>query len=203
MTLRRTALIAALLLGAEAPRIFAQTRDSSRLAIDLPDSVRTFVRTEMKQLANPAEGYVVRYRRVDGLAADVFVYPGPDFASNCDLACARNVMEREGGSLVASFPEIIRRKYIDTVGTVHDSAVTPASSEHWRLGRHIQFETRIHGEPRWSDMFLFYAPGLRIKVRATYVPGELQRANIAEFARAAVDAITGGTVAHETDRPDR
>jgi hypothetical protein len=183
------------LLFCRTEALAAQANDSGGLTITVPDSVRLFRRTETQRYPDPADGMLFRFRRSDGLGADAFLYPGPDFGKDCDIACARELIAREGNQFIGSFPELVRRKYLDTIANVRDSVLTPPSQARWRIGRHIQFETRVHGEARWSEMFLYYQPELRVKVRATYVPGDAHQRDIAEFARSLMDAIANGGAA--------
>ena len=178
---------------ASAPRANAQAADSGGVTLQMPDSIGLFVMTERRTLPDPMDGMFIRFRRSDGLGADLFLYPGPDFSDDCDLSCARELLKREGDQFIGAFPELVRRKYLDTIGTVRDSALVPPARATWRIGRHVWFETRVGGSPRWSDMYLYYQPRLRIKVRATYAADSAQHSEIAEFARAAMDAVANGS----------
>ena len=178
---------------ASAPRANAQAADSGGVTLQMPDSIGLFVMTERRTLSDPMDGMFIRFRRSDGLGADLFLYPGPDFSDDCDLSCASELLKREGDQFIGAFPELVRRKYLDTIGTVRDSALVPPARATWRIGRHVWFETRVGGSPRWSDMYLYYQPRLRIKVRATYAADSAQHSEIAEFARAAMDAVANGS----------
>jgi hypothetical protein len=186
-----------ILLCASPASLAAQAKDSGGVTIHVPDSVGQFQRVETKRFPEAANGTMFRYRRGDRLVADAFLYPGPDLGVACDLACAGRLLAREGDGFVSSLPELVRRQYIDTVGTVHDSTLTPSSRANWQLGRHVHYETRMRGDARWSDLFLFYLPNLRVKVRATYEPGDVHRNDIAAFAHALMDGLTSDTSAEQ------
>jgi hypothetical protein len=175
-------------------------QDAGR-GIDLrvPDSIGAFRRIQRKDFEDPSQGVMLRYRRADSLTADLFVYPGPDLAKKCDLACAREVLKREGDDFAQVFPEMIRRGYVDTISVASDSALTPDSAASWRLGRHMRFLERQGGQPRWSDLYVYYLPGFRLKVRATYLPEPALAAGIAQFAASAVPAVTGPPPASSDD----
>jgi hypothetical protein len=102
-------------------------------------------------------------------------------------------MAREGDDFVGAFPELVRRKYADTIAVASDRPLSPDSAAPWRLGRHLRLFERQAGRPRWSDFYLYYLPGFRLKVRATYAPDSALAAAVAQFASDAMPAITGRT----------
>ena len=55
---------------------------------------------------------------------DVFVYAGPDFATNCAAECAQGLMANEGDGFVHAIPVLIERKYMDSATVRFDSILT-------------------------------------------------------------------------------
>jgi hypothetical protein len=51
---------------------------------------------------------------------------------------------------------------------VRDDALVPIPGVPWQLGRHLLLAVRRDGRAQRSDLYLFYQPGLRVKLRATY-----------------------------------
>jgi hypothetical protein len=174
-----------------ASTLGAQRADEAGITLRVPDSIGVFRMLERRDFPDRAQGSMLRYRRADSLTADVFLYAGPDLARECDLACARGVMAREGDDFVGAFPEMVRRKYADTIAVTSDSALTADSAAAWRLGRHLRLFERQAGRERWSDYYLYYLPGFRLKVRATYPPDAALAAAVARFTADAIPAITG------------
>lgn len=77
----------------------AQRADSGTVQLVVPQSVGEWVFAGRHDYPDPALGVLVRYRRSDSLRADVFAYPGPDFATRCPMACAKNFLERGSATL--------------------------------------------------------------------------------------------------------
>jgi len=185
-----TAIATSLLLLDLSACASVPKRGSGGIALRVPDSIGVFALIKRHDYPDAALGVQLRYQRADSLWADVFLYPGADLGKKCNLECARKVLEREGAGFIASFPEYIRRGYMDTIAVTSDRNLKPSSDDQWRLGRHLRFDQRSRGQPRWSDLYLYYLPGYRIKVRATYAPDSLFAGYIAAFATAAVPALT-------------
>ena len=183
--LAATLLVLAATAGAQAPA--ARSGRDLRIA----RTVGEFQLTGTQRLDSAAGGGVLlRYVRADTLRADVFVYPGPDFATKCPEACAQRLLANEGDGFVQSLPLMVERKFMDSATVRTDSLLPPTATGGWRLARQISLDEYRHGAPVWSEFFLFYIDGARIKVRATY-PREAARADgIASLARAIVAALT-------------
>lgn len=182
-------LTAATLLGAR-PSHGQGTADTSAISLRVPDSIGAFRMIQRKDFENAAEGVMLRYHRpADSLQADVFAYAGPGFDAECDSACARNVLRREGDDFVAAFPELRRLGYVDSIAVASDRMLTPPAGALWRMGRHLRFRQQRQGRLEWSDLYLYYLPGYRIKVRATYSPDSARAAGAAELATAAPHAL--------------
>jgi hypothetical protein len=171
------------------PALGAQDAPTRTTGLNAPDSILQFRRIRTQRAASEAEGVRVRYGMGDSVRVDVFIYPGPDFSSNCDSSCARRLLSSEGDGFVALLPELVRRQYIDSVGTITDSSMTPGPTSLWRMGRHIRFETKTKGEPGWSDFVLAYQPGARIKMRASYSQSVSKQAAVDAFVRKAVEVF--------------
>ena len=198
MSLRLVVFLTALTVAAGDA---AAQADTSRVHLRVPDSIGAFRGRERRDFPDKADGVMLRYRRADGLQADLFVYPGPDLASNCDLACARGVLKREADDFVNSFAEFVRLHYVDTISVASDSLLEPPNGSSWRLGRHLHVTQRQQGTAQWSDLYLYYLPRIRVKVRATYAPDSSQARAIADFAAAAAPALTGGGTSLTSSAP--
>jgi hypothetical protein len=57
------------------------------IAIQIPGSIAGFAFVTRRDYEDPALGVQRRYANPVGLEADVYVYPGPDFAASCPAAC--------------------------------------------------------------------------------------------------------------------
>jgi hypothetical protein len=182
----------ATLLAGRISSVAAQSTEPRQLALRVPDSLADFRMVARKDFDDAARSVMLRYSRADGLVADVFVYPGPDFARDCDVVCARNVFKREGDEFLELFPELIRRQYVDSIGVVSDSVLTPSADGVWRLGRHVRLRQRRNGEEQWSDFYLYYVPDYRLKVRASYGPDTAAAKSIARLAGTVAFAFSRG-----------
>ena len=119
----------------------------------------------------------------------MFAYPGPDFATRCALACAKDVLDREMNDFVGAFPEMIKRKYVDTIFVVSDKMLTPTAENAWQLGRHLVLNIVSKGTAERSDFYLYYLHGFRIKLRASYVADSSRVHGVEEFAQIVVPAM--------------
>ena len=191
VTALRLCLCTSFLASALTPpaSLAGQRPDSARLIFRVPDSIGVFALAGRKDYDDPSQGIMLRYRHPDGIDADVFLYPGPDFASNCALECARKVLGAEVEQFVAAFPELVRRHYMDTIAVVRDDTLAPPLGAAWLLGRRLGLTERRNGQPLSSEFVLFYLPGARVKVRATYAPDSAHGRAILGFANAFVPAL--------------
>jgi hypothetical protein len=169
--------------GSTAP---AAADSTGRLRI--PEQMVGF--TLQTERCNPAgTDVILRYAGPDSLSLHVFVYPGPDFARDCDSACAGRMLEQEVVDFRASFPEMIRRRFVDTISVESDAAVQPKAGSGWRLARRIVLATRRAGQAERSELHLFYLRGVRVKIRATYVPTAARIAAVAALADALIPEL--------------
>ena len=180
------------MLGASLP---AQDADSARINLRVPDSIGVFAMSERKDYDDPSLGVLLRYKRADSLIVDAFVYPGADLATSCPHECAKKVLDGEVAAFIASFPEMERRGYADSISIVSDQAMTPAADDRWEMGRHLRLRMIRRGVHEQSDFYLSYMPGFRVKLRASYVPDSANAMAISEFARRIVPALTAPAVA--------
>jgi hypothetical protein len=167
----------------------AQRADTSVVRLGVPQSVGPWVFAGRHDYPDPALGVLVRYQRPDSLRVDVFAYPGPDLASRCPLACAKDVLAREINDFVGAFPEMIKRQYVDTVFVVSDKTLSPAADNAWQLGRHLVLGVVSKGTAERSDFYLYYLRGFRIKLRASYVADSSRVHGVEEFAQMVVPAM--------------
>jgi len=167
----------------------AQRPDTNIVHLGVPQAIGAWAFAGRHDYEDPALGVVVRYQRPDSLRADVFAYPGPDFASRCPLACAKDVLDREIKDFISAFPEMIRRQYVDTIFVVSDDTLSPAADEAWQLGRHLVLSVKSKGTAERSDFYLLYLHGFRIKLRASYVADSAHVHAIEEFAHIVVPAM--------------
>ena len=200
IVLLRTALAvsAASLIGVSLP---AQDADSAMIRLRVPDSIGVFAMSERKDFDDPSLGVLLRYMRADSLTVDVFVYPGADLATNCPTECAAKVLDGEVAGFIASFPEMERRGYADSISVVSDQVMTPAADDRWKMGRHLRLRMIRRGMHEQSDFYLSYMPGFRLKLRASYVPDSANATVIAEFSRRIVPALTDPVLA-QSPTPD-
>ena len=177
---------------ASAPLAHSQaTPDSSGITLSVPDSIGAFRMIHRKDFEEAADGVMLRYHRAaDSLQADVFAYAGPAFDAECDSACAREVLRREGDEFVAAFPELQRLGYVDTITVASDRTLTPPAGAPWRMGRHLRFHQHRQGRPEWSDFYLYYLPGYRVKIRASYPPDSTRAVAAGQLAAAVPQALT-------------
>ena len=167
----------------------AQRSDSSVVHLGVPQSIGEWAFAGRHDYPDPRLGVLVRYQRPDSLRVDVFAYPGPDLATRCPLACAREVLDRDFKEFVAAFPEMIKRQYVDTIYVVSDTTLSPAAGDAWQLGRRLLLAIVTKGTAERSDFYLYYLPGFRIKLRASYVADSARVRGVEEFARLVVPAM--------------
>ena len=129
----RRLLLAAALLAPALPA--AAQPDTGTITIKVPDSIGVFRMVQRKDFEDRSHGVLLRYERADSLRADVFVYAGPDFDKDCDLACARAVLKEEGDGFVGAFPQLVSAKYVDSIAVTSDSALAPPAGAPWRWTR--------------------------------------------------------------------
>ena len=182
-----TTLVVALHVSTAAP-VRAQARDSGGFDVRVPKAIGEFTLRGRRDLGEG--GVMLRYARGTALAADVFVYAGPDFGPRCDSACAHSRFAIEGDDFVNSLPQLVQLKYVDSVGLTSDRALERPDGAPWRLGRHVRLAQLRRGTAESSDFVLYYLPGYRVKIRASYPSDSTLAHAIADFAAAAPAALS-------------
>lgn len=186
----RTTFAAALALAAAlSSPLAAQGADSSTISLRVPDSVGVFAMAGRKDFDDPGLGVMLRYQRADSLRVDVFVFPGPDLATKCAGACARDAIDEEVGAFREAFPEMVKRGYVDSIAVTKDDTLVPAAADRWQLGRHLTLRLRQGGKAERSDFYLYLLPGVQVKLRASYVADSAAVAGVETFARQIVPAL--------------
>ena len=182
------ALVAAVAMPCGAARAqVADTTAGRRTGVRIPREVAGFMLRDRRDDPDPRMGVTLRYQGPDSLIADVFLYPGPGFDAACDSTCAAGVLAREVAGFRDDFPEMLRRGYYRTIEVTSDSALAPPAGAAWRVGRRVRLRvSQDKSDVDRSDYVLFYLPGYRVKIRATYraTPERLR----------ALDALAGALV---------
>jgi hypothetical protein len=175
----------ALIVGGmlDGTRANAQAPDSADISLRIPPQIGEFQMARRRDF--PDKSVMLRFMRSDSLYGDVFVYDGPDFTPSCDSSCAEGVLKAEGDDFIAAFPEFLRRKYVDTINVTTDQPLIPPANASWRIGRHVRMWQMKDGKTQWSDLYLYYLRGFRVKVRATYPADSATAVTMREFATAA------------------
>jgi hypothetical protein len=199
--MKRCAATLLLALGIlAAPPLRAQSSDSTGINLRIPDSIGVFANTERKDFDDPSLGTMIRYQRADSLRVDVFVYPGADLAKQCPIDCARKFIDREVDDFISAFPEMIKRGYGDSITVVTRRTMTPAPDDRWQLGRYLRMRMVTKGVVDNSDYYLFYLPGFRLKLRATYPADSASAIAVEDFSHQVVPAfVSRATVAAKGD----
>ena len=173
------------------------------LTIGIPHQVADFGFVMRHDFDDPADGVQLRYSGPDSVDADVFVYPGPDFAQRCAPACAAKQLDEEIAVFRSSFSEPIKLGYVKSIAVVSEEPLTPPSGAPWRLGRHLQLDVTRSQQPLHSEYYLFYVPGFRVKVRSTFDDSAPHRRSVDGFVSQIVPALVhadtlGSHTAHTT-----
>jgi hypothetical protein len=183
-----------------APPLRAQSGDSTGISLHIPDSIGVFANSERKDFDDPSLGTMIRYQRADSLRVDVFVYPGADLAKECPIDCARKFIDAEVDDFISAFPEMIKRGYSDSITVVTRRTLTPAPDDRWPLGRYLRMRMVTKGVVDNSDYYLFYLPGFRLKLRATYPADSASAIAVEDFSHQVVPAfLSRATVAAKGD----
>ena len=183
----RVIFVVAALLAA-AP-LAGQDSQSDQVSLRVPDSVGVFAMSGRKDFDDPGLGVMLRYQRADSLRVDVFVYPGPDLATNCALQCAKETLDEDIATFSKAFPEMVKRHYVDSIVVLEDDTLTPAAGDRWQLGRHLTLRIWQGGKTERSDYYLYYLPGVRVKLRASYVADSMRVAAVTAFAGEIIPAL--------------
>ena len=172
-----------------APPMGAAAAPAGEVRLGVPPQVAAFRLRSRENTPNPSE-VLLRYAGPDSLRADVFVYPGPDFASRCDSACAAAALDREIADFRTLLPELVRRRYVDSIAIEADEPVPPREAGGWRIARRLTMAARHEGRAERSELHLFYLTGARVKIRLSYVPTAARLGAAAAFADSLVPALT-------------
>ena len=177
--------------GAPAPSAApsAAPAGDGDVRLGVPRQVGAFRLLSRENTPNESE-VLLRYAGPDSLRADVFVYPGPDFASRCDSACAASALDREIADFRSLLPELVRRRYVDSIAIEADEPVPPREAGGWRMARRRTMAARRDGRDERSELHLFYLKGARVKIRTSYVPTAARLGAAAAFADSLVPALT-------------
>jgi hypothetical protein len=159
--------------------------------IAVPRHVADFELLERHDYDDKSSGVQLRYRDSDSVLADVFVYPGPDLAGDCAQECAAKTLDAEIADFRDVIPELIKRGYAQAMTVVSEEPLIPSAGAPWRLGRHMRLAVKHDDRPMRSEFYLYYLPGYRVKVRATYDDAPARSQSVEKFAAAIVPALAG------------
>ena len=164
-----------------------------------------FVLAESEVIDEPNAGTLFRYRRPDGVGADVFVFPLPPVRANCDADCADGVVKENSEAFVNSIPELMKRGFYDTLWVVRTKSRKPPKGSWLDRGRLTIFRGERHRAPIESYRWLFLGQETLVEIRVTISPGAIEPAVLEQF----VDAVLLSLPPHYncpdglgTDRPD-
>jgi hypothetical protein len=193
MNLLRCAKVSLVALGVTVAPVTRGQIPSPGPVIQLrvPPTIGRLTMQRRRDYEDPSEGVQLRYVGADSLPIDVFVYPGPDLASECSLECAGKVMHDEIEIFQSAFPEMIHRHYVDSISVVRNDSLAAGAGAPWALARQLTLAVVRNGAPQRSDFVLYYLPGYRIKIRATYIATPANVDVVKAFLEAAVPALTG------------
>ena len=177
--------------AAAAPGSGAGADTTAAFQVVVPPQVAAFTLEGRRGVEGAPEDVQLRYAGPAGLAADVFIYAGPDFAARCALDCARKVIDQEVGHFRDSFRDMIQREYVQKIKVRNELRLTPPAGAAWRLGRHLVLDVQRDGAGQRSDFYLFYFPGVRIKVRATYAEEPDRAEAISAFVTSLLPQLVG------------
>lgn len=158
-----------------------------RIRVDIPPAIGPFKFVRRQDYDDAALGTMVRYRHEsDSLEADVFVYPGPDLAVRCDTPCAREELKSEYQGFIEQFEELRARGYFESIRVVAEQPLVPPAGAPWAMGQRIHLSVRREGREQRSEFWLAYLPGIRFKVRSTFVETPARVAAVQDFVDSAV-----------------
>jgi hypothetical protein len=174
---------------ATVPAAVAAPPTPTRVEIFFRQRVGPFVLVDGHRYPDPANGVQLRFRGPDSTIADVFVYPGPDFGADCSLTCSRAVLKRETEDFLGSFDRMIRERMVDSIRLVASRPIERPAEAIWTLGHHIELRVVRGGRVMRSDYVLYYMPGVRAKIRATYAASDSLKRYVAAFAEQTVPTL--------------
>jgi hypothetical protein len=152
-------------------------------SLRLPPAVGVFRLASRRNFPDARAGTLFRYLAVDSLYVDVIVYPGPDLASGCNLECGASALEREVAEFEPALQAMVAQGTLQSVA-VHSRGPLPAPPDSaWKLGAFVRASTGRNGRTERSDLYLYYLPRVRVKVRATFLDTESRGQAVDEFVR--------------------
>ena len=154
------------------------------IVLRVPPRVGAFGMVDRRDYDDPREGTMLRYFGPDSLFADVFVYPGPDLASECPVACAQPHLDSEISQFRETIPELLLRGYFQTMTIAVAEPLLPPPDAPWKLGHHLRLAVMRDSVPQRSEFYLYYLPGFKVKVRSTFEENEARVAGLASFLNA-------------------
>lgn len=177
---------------AAAPAPARAPAAAAAITVAVPRQVAGFGLMLRHDYDDPRAGVQLRYSGPDSVVADVFVYPGPDLARDCARACAAQVLSEEIAAFRASFPELLRRGYVQAIAVAADESLVPPEGAPWQLGHHLRLAVTRAERPQRSEFYLFYVPGYRVKVRSTFDDTSPHLQSVDAFVAGIVPALVRG-----------
>lgn len=163
---------------------------SAPAPLAIPPELSGFRSTSRRNFDDPRAGTVIRYSGPENLSLDLYLYPGPDLAAQCDIPCATRVIDRETADFPPSLDEMVRQGTVEKYSVVRAIVLPKQPETKWALARHVHVVlTRARQQAQRSDFYLFYIPNYRVKVRVTYDETAERTAAIDAFVREIVPAL--------------
>jgi hypothetical protein len=159
--------------------------------VRVPDTVAHFIGRARRNYDDPAAGVGLRYEHPAlALFADIFIYPGPDLATNCPLPCAKTELAREIAEFEAYVPGRMTEGRFAQAGRVTATeALTPPRDAGWQLGHHVAAAITRDGRELRSEFYLFYLPRYRVKFRSTFVHSQARDEALDAFVKAVLAGL--------------
>lgn len=161
------------------------------ITLQIPPELAGLALAGRKDFENPSEGTQLRYGRADSLLVDVIVSGGPDF-NRCDLTCSTKAFDTEYAKLRLGYTDLVNSGFARAVQLGADEPLAPPPGAKWRLGRRLRSTLTLDLGSERSELYLFYLPGVSVKVRATYAERADRAAAVTAFAELIVAGLTGG-----------
>jgi hypothetical protein len=162
------------------------------VGLRLPPAIGAFSLFSRRNFEDARAGSVFRYNGPDSLYADVFVYPGPDLAANCNAACATRVLQQEVTQFEhGDLPAMVSQNSIESFSVTLRETLPPPADSLWRLGAHVQLTLFRAGRAQRSEFYLYYLPRIRVKVRVTFTESDPRLQAVDEFVRELLPALAG------------
>lgn len=159
------------------------------VTLRLPSAVGAFRFVARQDFEDPSQGAMFRFRTSDSLAADVFLYPGPDLEGDCPLDCARRLLESEQKGFSTAMAELKASGRIESYRKVSDASLSRPDGAAWAIGHRIGMRVRMAGAEHQSHFWLVYLAGVRLKVRSTFIDAAGREGALEEFLSNVVEAF--------------